>query len=276
MIAYSLHEDGKTVFIEELGVSRTARGRKLQTGSRLIAAMLDKVSDTIQEIHLIVRKDNVHARALYERLGMTVRPWRIYQPGTAELYMVASYERIRSHAKEIQRCSAGGAHDEMNKWEMETADNAKRELRGVDMQWVRQIYTDVHGSIGRSDDATWSAHCAEEPHIILWRNDVTGVLQSSSIDATQEEACSPDQSKEKIATTTRQCSIKQWIHAVSGQEVTSMASKTIANDTGPTEYKTGRKANGTATDTSSAREVGGTDGCTLVTARRGAEVRITG
>ncbi len=40
------------------------------TGSRLIAAMLDQVGDTVKDVHLIVRKDNTHAKALYDRIGL--------------------------------------------------------------------------------------------------------------------------------------------------------------------------------------------------------------
>ena len=40
MIAWSLHDDGRTVFVEELVVSPCARGKALRTGARLLARML--------------------------------------------------------------------------------------------------------------------------------------------------------------------------------------------------------------------------------------------
>ncbi len=84
-------------------MSRTVRGRQLQTGSRLLALMLDKVGEEVEEIHLIVRRDNIHARALYERMGMRIRPWQLYEPDAAEMYMRVSRACMTERVAEVKR-----------------------------------------------------------------------------------------------------------------------------------------------------------------------------
>ena len=88
-VAYSLCRGGSVVFVEELMVARDVRGHGLHMGRRLMARMLAEVGAQAHEIHLIVRRDNTHARALYTELQFQESAWQLHEPFSHELYMVA-------------------------------------------------------------------------------------------------------------------------------------------------------------------------------------------
>ena len=94
MIAYTVHDSKRIVFIEEIVRSWEANGHKLQTGHALFSRVLDAVRRDVDEVHLIVRRDNVHARSLYGRIGCKEAPWVLYEPLSEEVYMVAQVSEM--------------------------------------------------------------------------------------------------------------------------------------------------------------------------------------
>ena len=100
VITYTVHTSKRVVFVEEIIRSREATGHQLQTGSALFSRMVDAVRDDVDEVHLIVRRDNAHARDLYSRIGCSEVPWVLYEPLDGEMYMVA---RISDMARVLAR-----------------------------------------------------------------------------------------------------------------------------------------------------------------------------
>ena len=160
MIAYTIHTGRRVVYVEELVRSWESTGHKLQTGHALLSRMLDEVRGDVDAVHLIVRRDNVHARALYNRVGFSEVPWELYEPMENEVYMVAQVSNM--HRMLVRAWTAP------TQWEVETGACTKR-LREEDRVWARQMYEEEHGSTRR-----WTQHHAHQAaHILMW--DGTGV-----------------------------------------------------------------------------------------------------
>ena len=88
MIAYTVHDGRRVAFVEEIVRSWEATGHTLQTGHALFTHMVRELGRRADEVHLIVRRDNVHARDLYTRIGFTEQQWALYEPLDTETYMV--------------------------------------------------------------------------------------------------------------------------------------------------------------------------------------------
>ena len=160
MIAYTVHTDRRIAYVEEVVRSWESTGHKLQTGHALFSRMLDAVRRDVDEVHLIVRRDNVHARNLYERIGFSEVPWEIYEPMSNEMYMVA-------HTSDMTRMLAR-AWNVPTRWEVEIGACTMR-LRVEDRMWARQMYEEEHGGTRK-----WTQHHAHQAaHILIW--DGTGV-----------------------------------------------------------------------------------------------------
>jgi len=178
-IAFSLHEGRRVVFIEEVLVSTTVRGKKLSTGWRLLTMMLDEVGWEADEIHLIVRADNTHAIALYERAGFQTTEWCLYEPRQVprEQYMtvkVAEMAMRMISSEEVQQGISRG-------WEIESEDTLHR-MREQDARWIMQMYITAHGA---SEHEWRQQHPGEARHIAMWHAD-------ASVDA---GACDADSDK---------------------------------------------------------------------------------
>ena len=76
-IAYTRHNGGADVFIEEVLTARGVRGRALRVGERLFEQVLQRTGAATQRYHLIVRQDNGHAVRLYTRLGFSNAAWEL-------------------------------------------------------------------------------------------------------------------------------------------------------------------------------------------------------
>eukprot|EP00966_Prymnesium_polylepis_P138897 3209656-Prymnesium_polylepis.1 len=63
MIAYSRHEEGRLVFVEEVVSAREVRGHGLKVRRELFGRMVEQVAGQTQEIHLLVEAGNAHACA---------------------------------------------------------------------------------------------------------------------------------------------------------------------------------------------------------------------
>ena len=121
VIAYTIHARKRIAFVEEVIRSWEATGHKLQTGNALFSSMVDAARHDVDEVHLIVRRDNAHARNLYDRVGCREVPWVLYEPRDNEMYMVASVAdmtRRLAHARsttiqwevETGTCTVSNAH----------------------------------------------------------------------------------------------------------------------------------------------------------------------
>ena len=106
-------------------------------------------------MHLIVRRDNVHARSLYGRIGCKEAPWVLYEPLSEEVYMVAQ-------VSEMDRLIAR-VWSTPTVWEVEVGECTAR-LRNEDRTWAQQMYREEHG--GRRK---WERHHAHQAaHILVW------------------------------------------------------------------------------------------------------------
>ena len=146
--------------MEEIVLSKEATGHNLRTGSALFQRMVEAVRGSVDEVHLIVRRDNVHARDLYGRIGCSEVPWVLYEPLNSEIYMVA---KVSDMVRALTR-----TWNAPIKWEMETGMSAAQ-LRDEDQTWVQQMYEEEHGGVRK-----WAQHHAHQAaHIVVW--DGTGV-----------------------------------------------------------------------------------------------------
>ena len=168
-IAYSLHNDGRDVFVEELLTSREVRGRGMCTGHALCSYMLERLPDSAHTVHLLVLQSNAHAMALYEQLGFeTTTTHAIYAPrdGVDEVSMSVSvtYMRQRLQQRRSPTCA----------WERECAPNVAR-LRGEDARWVQRMYEEAYAGQGKR----WKRdHAQDVHHMVMW--DGSGVGGESS------------------------------------------------------------------------------------------------
>ena len=145
MIAYSQHDAGRIVFVEEVVSAREVRGHGLRVGRELFGRLLDAGGDA-REVHLLVEKGNEHARALYRALGFEEREWRIWEPRSdgGEQYLVATVDEI---GRRLQAADGRPVHVH---WEMERASRAA-DLRDDDRAWAARMYEEVHKSRGSQD-----------------------------------------------------------------------------------------------------------------------------
>ena len=169
MIAYSRHEEGRLVFVEEIVSAREVRGHGLKVGRELFGRMVEQVAGQTQEIHLLVEAGNAHACALYEALGFETKPWRIWEPreDVGERYLVAT-------VGEVARRLAEGGRPTHVVWEVESALSAG-DLRGEDREWATRMYEEAHKREGKR----WAQHHATQAnHVLVW--DAAGVRGRSA------------------------------------------------------------------------------------------------
>ena len=160
MIAYTIHARKRIAFVEEVIRSWEATGHKLQTGNALFSSMVDAARHDVDEVHLIVRRDNAHARNLYDRIGCREAPWVLYEPRDNEIYMVASVADMTRRLAHARRTTM--------QWEVETGACAAQ-LREEDRAWAQQMYDEEHGGARK-----WAQHHTHTAaHILIW--DGTGV-----------------------------------------------------------------------------------------------------
>ena len=169
-MAYSMHDDGDTVFVEELVVSPHARGHGIQAGRRLFAEMLGEEGARAQNVHLIVWAGLEHAVGLYQDLGfepqLDTDGAAMYVTKAGQVYMVASVA-VMAHRLAQQLLQS---EDE---WETEVAAHVDR-LRDVDARWVSTLYEEAHEELG--DGMRWSAnHAHEARHLLMWHGQ--GVME---------------------------------------------------------------------------------------------------
>ena len=63
MVAYTQHEKGRLVFVEEVVSAQEVRGHGLGVGRELFGQLMDRVEAHTAEIHLLVETGNAHTRA---------------------------------------------------------------------------------------------------------------------------------------------------------------------------------------------------------------------
>ena len=155
MVAYTVHEGRRVAFVEEVVRSWETTGHTLQTGHALFAHMATELRRRVDEIHLIVRRDNAYARDLYKRIGFNEQRWVLYEPLETEVYMTVGLDDMERRLTRIPGASTV--------WEVEVGVGT-RALRGEDQAWAQQMYEEGHKG-GRK----WAQHHAHQAeHILLW------------------------------------------------------------------------------------------------------------
>ena len=94
MVAYTVHAGRRVAFVEEVVRSWETTGHTLQTGRALFTHMATELRQRVDEIHLIVRRDNAYARDLYKRIGFDEQRWVLYEPLDTEVYMTVRLEAM--------------------------------------------------------------------------------------------------------------------------------------------------------------------------------------
>ena len=164
-VAYTVHDGGRVVYVEELLTAGT-RGHGLRTGWRLLAVMLEMIGCEADEIHLIVRKDNGYARQLYEQAAFKHSTRGLYKPHAHEMYMVADVAdmawRIASSDVVSQGTLAG--------WEVEVCE-IENGMRTTDATWVREMYGKEHAAKSKRQRETSYPH--EARHVLMWHRELS-------------------------------------------------------------------------------------------------------
>ena len=155
MVAHTVHEGRRVAFVEEVVRSWETTGHTVQTGHALFAHMATELRRRVDEIHLIVRRDNAYARDLYKRIGFNEQRWVLYEPLETEVYMTVGLDDMERRLTRIPGASTV--------WEVEVGVGT-RALRGEDQAWAQQMYEEGHKG-GRK----WAQHHAHQAeHILLW------------------------------------------------------------------------------------------------------------
>ena len=174
--AYSKHDGGRVAFIEEIISAPTARGRQLAVGTRLIRHVVNAADCNLEEVHLVVARDNAHARHLYESLGFTPctqgRVHAVARDSTDE-YWAARVEVLSA------RLSSSAVDDDASAaWEVEVAERAGH-LRTEDRAWAARLYNDAHGCGARQ--RSWGRdHAQGAVHVVMWRLDMIGIHHATA------------------------------------------------------------------------------------------------
>ena len=167
MVAYTVHAGRRVVFVEEVVRSWETTGHTLQTGRALFTHMATELRQRVDEIHLIVRRDNEYARDLYKRIGFDEQRWVLYGPLDTEVYMTVRLEAMERKLTRIPSVST--------EWEVEIGVGT-RALRGEDQAWARQMYEEGHKG-GRK----WAQHHAHQAeHILLWDGQGVGAATGAN------------------------------------------------------------------------------------------------
>ena len=191
--AYSKHDGGRVIFIEEIVCAPTARGRQLGVGRQLFRRVVGEAGRSLEEVHLVVARGNTHAKNLYGSLGFTqCSTGRVHAMGRES---TDEYWAAQAAALAARLGSDAAGSDDSSAWEQEVAESAGH-LRPEDRAWATQMYNDAHGSDGQR--RTWARdHAQGATHVVLWRGDMLGacrtvaaaysgdtVLQAHAYDAT--------------------------------------------------------------------------------------------
>ena len=167
MVAYTVHAGRRVAFVEEVVRSWETTGHTLQTGRALFTHMATELRQRVDEIHLIVRRDNEYARDLYKRIGFDEQRWVLYGPLDTEVYMTVRLEAMERKLTRIPSVST--------EWEVEIGVGT-RALRGEDQAWARQMYEEGHKG-GRK----WAQHHAHQAeHILLWDGQGVGAATGAN------------------------------------------------------------------------------------------------
>ena len=172
--AYSKHDGGRVIFIEEVVCAPTARGRQLGVGRQLFRRIVGAAGRNPEEVHLVVARDNVHAKNLYGSLGFTpCSTGRVHAMGRES---TDEYWAAQAAALGARLGSDAAGSDDGSAWEQEVAESAGH-LRPEDRAWATQMYNDAHGSDGQR--RTWARdHAQGATHVVLWRGDVLGACRT--------------------------------------------------------------------------------------------------
>ena len=135
-VAYSKHDGGRVVFVEEIVSAPTARGRRLGVGRQLFRSVVGAAGCSLEEVHLVVARGNTHAKHLYGSLGFTpCSKGRVHTMGRES---TDEYWAVQAAALGARLDSDAAGRGDSSAWEQEVAESAGHLRLGPDEDFRKE------------------------------------------------------------------------------------------------------------------------------------------